>query len=111
MVKTAAAARTTELDPIDRLEEKVRRLVQMIAQLRAEQARAAGAEAWIAFGGLRDAGDVRDAENVWRAKGINAVPAVIINGRYLISGGQPPELFEQAIRKVVAESAEVSATA
>jgi len=42
MVKTAAAARTTELDPIDRLEEKVRRLVQMIAQLRAEQARAAG---------------------------------------------------------------------
>ena len=57
------------------------------------------------------AGDVRDAENVWRAKGINAVPAVIINGRYLISGGQPPELFEQAIRKVVAESAEVSATA
>ena len=42
MVKPAAAARTTELDPIDRLEEKVRRLVQMIAQLRAEQARAAG---------------------------------------------------------------------
>ena len=42
MVKLAAAARTTELDPIDRLEEKVRRLVQMIAQLRAEQARAAG---------------------------------------------------------------------
>ena len=42
MVKTAAAARTTDLDPIDRLEEKVRRLVQMIAQLRAEQARAAG---------------------------------------------------------------------
>ena len=42
MVKTAAAARTTELDPIDRLEEKVRRLVQMIAQLRAEQDRAAG---------------------------------------------------------------------
>jgi regulator of replication initiation timing len=42
MVKTAAAARTTELDPIDRLEEKIRLLVQMIAQLRAEQARAAG---------------------------------------------------------------------
>jgi regulator of replication initiation timing len=42
MVKTAAAARTTDLDPIDRLEEKVRRLVQMIAQLRADQARAAG---------------------------------------------------------------------
>jgi regulator of replication initiation timing len=42
MVKTAAAARTTDLEPIDRLEEKVKRLVEMIAQLRAEQARAAG---------------------------------------------------------------------
>ena len=41
MVKQAVAARTTELDPIDRLEEKVRRLVEMLGQLRAEQARAA----------------------------------------------------------------------
>ena len=42
MVKTAAAARATDLEPIDRLEEKVKRLVEMIAQLRAEQARTAG---------------------------------------------------------------------
>ena len=42
MSKPAAAARTTDLDPIDRLEEKVKRLVEMIAQLRADQARAAG---------------------------------------------------------------------
>ena len=42
MVKTAAAARPTDLDPIDRLEDKVKRLVEMIAQLRAEQARTAG---------------------------------------------------------------------
>jgi regulator of replication initiation timing len=42
MAKTAAAARTTDLDPIDRLEDKVKRLVEMIAQLRAEQARTAG---------------------------------------------------------------------
>jgi regulator of replication initiation timing len=42
MVKQATMARTTELDPIDRLEEKVKRLVEMIAQLRQEQARAAG---------------------------------------------------------------------
>jgi regulator of replication initiation timing len=48
MVKTAAAARTTDLDPIDRLEDKVRRLVQMIAQLRADQARAAGDNARLA---------------------------------------------------------------
>jgi len=42
MVKPAAAARTTDLDPIDRLEDKIKRLVELIAQLRAEQARTAG---------------------------------------------------------------------
>jgi regulator of replication initiation timing len=41
MVKQAAVARTVDLEPIDRLEEKVRRLVELIAQLRADQARAA----------------------------------------------------------------------
>jgi regulator of replication initiation timing len=40
MVKQAAVARTVDLEPIDRLEEKVRRLVELIAQLRADQARA-----------------------------------------------------------------------
>ncbi len=43
MAKQATAVRTTELgegaDPIDRLEEKVKLLVDLIAQLRAEQAR------------------------------------------------------------------------
>lgn len=48
MVKQAAVARTTELDPIDRLEEKVKRLVEMIAQLRAEQARTADENARLA---------------------------------------------------------------
>jgi regulator of replication initiation timing len=41
MVKQAAVARTTELDPIDRLEDKVRRLVELIAELRSEQAKTA----------------------------------------------------------------------
>lgn len=48
--------------------------------------------------------EVRKDEEIWRSKGINAVPAVIIDGRYLISGGQPPEVFEQAIRKIASES-------
>jgi regulator of replication initiation timing len=39
MAKTALA-RTTDLEPIDRLEEKIKLLVGMIAQLRAEQAQA-----------------------------------------------------------------------
>jgi regulator of replication initiation timing len=42
MIKSAAARTTqTELDPIDRLEEKVKRLVDLIAQMRADQAKAA----------------------------------------------------------------------
>ncbi len=36
-----AVVRTVDLEPIDRLEEKVRLLVEMLAQLRAEQARSA----------------------------------------------------------------------
>ena len=39
MAKQAAVARTGELDPIDRLEDKIKLLVDMIAQLRTEQAR------------------------------------------------------------------------
>ena len=35
-----ALARTVDLEPIDRLEEKIGRLVGMITQLRAEQAQA-----------------------------------------------------------------------
>ena len=36
-----ALARTTDLEPIDRLEEKIKLLVQMVTRLRAEQAKAA----------------------------------------------------------------------
>jgi regulator of replication initiation timing len=36
----AAAARTVELDPIDRLEDKIKLLVDFIARLKADQARA-----------------------------------------------------------------------
>lgn len=45
MVKQAVAARTTELDPIDRLEDKVKLLVDVITQLRAEQNRSADEKA------------------------------------------------------------------
>jgi regulator of replication initiation timing len=37
----AAAARSLELEPIDRLEEKIKMLVTMIGRLKADQARAA----------------------------------------------------------------------
>ena len=47
MIKSAATARThqSELDPIDRLEDKIKRLVDLIAQMRADQAKAAEANA------------------------------------------------------------------
>jgi predicted DsbA family dithiol-disulfide isomerase len=48
--------------------------------------------------------EVRDAERRWQSAGINSVPAVVINDRYLISGGQPPEYFEQALRQIAAEA-------
>ncbi|OYY71874.1 DsbA family oxidoreductase [Sphingomonas sp. 28-63-12] len=47
--------------------------------------------------------DVRAAEQLWRTRGISAVPAVVINGKYLILGGQPPEAFEKALRAIAAE--------
>ncbi len=46
--------------------------------------------------------EVREAEAFWHDNGITAVPSVIINDRHLIQGGQPPEVFEQAIRQIAA---------
>jgi predicted DsbA family dithiol-disulfide isomerase len=46
--------------------------------------------------------EVRAAEQLWQSRGISAVPAVIIDDRYLISGGQPPEAFEKALRQIAA---------
>ena len=43
---------------------------------------------------------VREREQFFLDHGIHAVPAVIINDRHLIQGGQPPEVFEQALRQI-----------
>ena len=47
--------------------------------------------------------EVRQKEHFYTSAGIHSVPAVIINDRYLISGGQPPEAFEKALRSIAAE--------
>ena len=52
---------------------------------------------------------MRDAESLWQSRGISSVPAVVINEKYLISGGQPPEAFEQALRQIASEQ-QVQAT-
>lgn len=52
--------------------------------------------------------EVRAEEDEWRKLGITSVPSVIINGEYLVSGGQPPDTFEQALRQVASESKPVA---
>ena len=49
--------------------------------------------------------EVRQDEEVWRNRGINAVPSVVFNQRWMIQGGQPPQVFEQAIRQIIAGTA------
>ena len=44
--------------------------------------------------------EVREAEQFFMRNGINGVPAIIIERKHLISGGQPPEVFEQALRQI-----------
>jgi len=46
--------------------------------------------------------EVREEEALWAQRGISSVPAVVVNDRYLISGGQPPEVFEEQLRAILA---------
>lgn len=46
--------------------------------------------------------EVQVVERDWQAAGINSVPAVIINRKHLISGGQSAAVFEQALREIAA---------
>ena len=48
--------------------------------------------------------EVRAKENFYTSAGIHSVPAVIINDRHLISGGQPSHVFAQALRDIAAQS-------
>jgi predicted DsbA family dithiol-disulfide isomerase len=53
--------------------------------------------------GQQFADEVREAERFWQEAGIDGVPAVVINRRHLVQGGQPPEVFAQALRRIAAE--------
>lgn len=52
----------------------------------------------------RYADEVRQAESFWQQAGIHSVPSIVVNDRHLIQGGQPPEVFEQALRQIAAEA-------
>ncbi len=73
-------------------------LVRIAGEVGLDTARAQAILATDEFGA-----DVRDHEQFYLRSGINSVPAVIINDRHVISGGQPPEVFVQALRQIVQE--------
>lgn len=72
-------------------------LVEVAAGVGLDAARAREVLASGAF-----ANEVREAEEFFRRNGINSVPAVIIEKKHLVSGGQPPEVFERALREIAA---------
>jgi predicted DsbA family dithiol-disulfide isomerase len=71
-----------------------------------EAAGAAGLDATEAAAVIDDrdcfAPEVREAEAEWQAAGIRSVPSVVLDRRFLIQGGQPPEVFEDALRRRLA---------
>ena len=49
------------------------------------------------------ADEVRERESFYTSHGIHSVPAVVVNNRHLISGGQPVEVYERALREIVVQ--------
>jgi predicted DsbA family dithiol-disulfide isomerase len=46
---------------------------------------------------------VRAREQRWQQLGITSVPSVVVNGKHLIQGGQPPDVFVRALREIEAQ--------
>ncbi|CAI8902220.1 DsbA family oxidoreductase [Pseudomonas sp. IT-P253] len=65
---------------------------------------AAAAQEVLASGAF--AKEVRELEEFYRQRGINSVPAMILNGRHLVSGSQSVEYYEQMLRQMASASAE-----
>jgi predicted DsbA family dithiol-disulfide isomerase len=51
------------------------------------------------------ADEVRAQERFFQQRGIRSVPATIVNGTHLIPGGQPPDVFERALREIAGAAA------
>ncbi len=67
-------------------------------------------EALAVLSDARFAEDVRDAEKVWTTNGIQGVPAMIFNQKYLVTGAQGTENFASILRQVAEEPATGAAT-
>jgi len=53
----------------------------------------------------------RERERMYTEAGIHSVPAIIINDQHLISGGQPAEVFERALRQIAGAAPPTTAVA
>jgi predicted DsbA family dithiol-disulfide isomerase len=73
-------------------------LVELAGRVGLDPARAAAILAGDIYGA-----EVRAREAHWQSLGVHAVPSLIVDDRHLIQGGQPPEVFEQALRRVAAK--------
>jgi predicted DsbA family dithiol-disulfide isomerase len=49
--------------------------------------------------------EVRELESFYRERGINSVPAMVLNGRQLVSGSQSVEQYEEVLRQMAREPA------
>lgn len=61
-------------------------------------------EARALLAGDRFAAEVQGSEAEVHRQGIHAVPAIVVNQRHLIQGGQSVEVFEQLLRQAMAEA-------
>jgi predicted DsbA family dithiol-disulfide isomerase len=48
--------------------------------------------------------EVRTAERAWIDAGISSVPSIVVNEKYLISGGQPAAVFERYLLQIAEEA-------
>ena len=48
--------------------------------------------------------EVREEESTYINAGINSVPAIILNGQYLVQGAQPPESFVNVFEQILQKS-------
>lgn len=69
-----------------------------------EQVGLSAEEAKIILGSERFIEEVRTDQELSQQQGISAVPAFIFNNKYLVSGGQPKEVFMNTIKGLDAES-------
>jgi predicted DsbA family dithiol-disulfide isomerase len=51
------------------------------------------------------AAEVREREQFYRSQGIGALPAIIIDNKHLIEGGQPVAVFERLLRQLAGAAA------